>query len=388
MKKLLAALLCLSLALTAVGCGGVDDESGGAEQGDTQQTSAEDLNSSDGDSTSDNLLSDNSLSDNSQSDSSQSDSSQTDESTADSTADDSTDDGKTDGADAPIDEQTLTDRFYAQIEAVKNNDLEAFSEAFGADAYRELAKSSFLGDSEVSDSFGENVDAALDETMAELMQQMLDGYSEMYEQLDVQLSGPLKNIEWKSLDEADASLLGTDMPAQACLCYFSVHDDISDTDMPYNLTAIGGSGGYVLIFTPGEYSPAEQYADKTKLVRANSNAKTVYTCVIEFITEEEANGRDGNALADEITGEIDLTNINALSGRIKDVGEMLTERTGFEGQVYIICDRSDGDDGYGIYIQYRNDENSVIGQYPDLVPDNSCTAVWGKKFDTETADRT
>lgn len=380
MKKLLAALLCLSLALTAVGCGGVDDESGGAEQGDTQQTSAEDLNSSDGDSTSDNSLSDNS----------QSDSSQTDESTADSTADDSTDDGKTDGAaaDAPIDEQTLTDRFYAQLEAVENNDIEAFSEAFGADAYRELAKSSFLGDSEVSDSFGENVDAALDETMAELMQQMLDGYSEMYEQLDVQLSGPLKNIEWKSLDEEDASLLGTGMPAQAYLCYFSVHDDISDTDMPYNLTVIGGSGEYVLIFTSGEYSPAEQYADKTKLVRANSNAKTVYTCVIEFITEEEINGGDGSALADEITGEIDLTNINALSGRIKDVGEMLTERTGFEGQVYIICDRSDGDDGYGIYIQYRNDENSVIGQYPDLVPDNNCTAVWGKKFDTETADRT
>ena len=381
MKKLLAALLCLSLAFTAVGCGGVDAEGGGnddADESSTRQTSAADLNSSDSDG----------QSDSSQAEDSTAEDSTADESTAESTADDSTDDGKTDGADAPIDEQTLTDRFYAQLEAVENNDIEAFSEAFGADAYRELAKSSFLGDSEVSDSFGENVDAALDETMAELMQQMLDGYSEMYEQLDVQLSGPLKNIEWKSLDEADASLLGTGMPAQAYLCYFSVHDDISDTDMPYNLTAIGGSGGYVFIFTPGEYSPAEQYADKTKLVRANSNAKTVYTCVIEFITEEEINGGDGNALADEITGEIDLTNINALSGRIKDVGEMLTERTGFEGQVYIICDRSDGDDGYGIYIQYRNDENSVIGQYPDLVPDNSCTAVWGKKFDTETADRT
>ncbi len=355
MKKLSAFLTALVLCLTLAACGGVSDEPDDTAQSASSKAQTEKTEES---------TDDESVSESSEAESSEAESSSEDaeESTAEGTADSISDSqADTEGSDAPIDEQTLTDRFYAYFEAIETNDEEAFSEAIGFDVYLDSVKQLLPDEEDAADPA--------------LVGQLLDGYIEVYSQTDIEPNGALKNIKWEKVEpDQDEEALQIEYYD----CFFSVNDSISGEDIPFNASAMELDGEYFILFQPGEASSLGSYVEKSKITAANINAKTVYISVMEFVTEEEVNGGDVEALASEICGEIDMKNINALSGRIKDIGEMLTEWTGYEGYVYIMLDETADDVYHSIYVQYRDDENSAVGQYPEPVNSVDDPAVWGE----------
>ncbi|MBQ8107205.1 MAG: hypothetical protein IJ129_00475 [Ruminococcus sp.] len=126
------------------------------------------------------------------------------------------------------------------------------------------------------------------------------------------------------------------------------------------------------------WTPIGRYTYKSKLMSANSNAKTIYNALMTYIADTEA--ETGKTPAVE-SFELDFTEgSDSEVGRyiLHLCGDYITEGTAFIG----LTDSEYAWDNY--FIQYQKNSETPIGQYPSPISyDSSGNEVWGEFLDQE-----
>lgn len=118
------------------------------------------------------------------------------------------------------------------------------------------------------------------------------------------------------------------------------------------------------------------YVKKSRLKTANSNAKTAYNAVAEYIADAETKGYSKSALGlEDATGPDQFTvgtwldcgtMPNDVGDADKVVIQALIENGGEAGGVWICSASINGTDSFCVQWA-KTDEDAMVGQYPDAV---------------------
>lgn len=119
------------------------------------------------------------------------------------------------------------------------------------------------------------------------------------------------------------------------------------------------------------------YVKKSRLKAANTNAKTAYNAVSEFIIEQAAvkGMSQSDALAEYMAQPIDCTQVESgATDAREEVRSFLAQNGITAGKVWVDGVEINSNDSY--YVQWTGDENptadeSIVGQYPDPVSWNT-----------------
>lgn len=165
----------------------------------------------------------------------------------------------------------------------------------------------------------------------------------------------------------------------------SVKSPEDDLSLTYGVTVGKADGEWCLVgadmLTNSVLIPsAVEYADKAELKTANSNAKTAYNAVAEYVADQETMGIPMSESIAKLSGETDCrSGAPDNEARMAIYDALSANGPSYAGIVNVFMI----EDGYetSFVVQWRSDESSpVIGQYPDPVSWDDCNdgnVAWG-----------
>ena len=115
----------------------------------------------------------------------------------------------------------------------------------------------------------------------------------------------------------------------------------------------------------------DHYDEKASLKTANSNAKTAYNIVAEYLADMETQGYSPDEVLYEEGGEIDCTSVSYSNKLSEKISEYFSEYDS-GGMVYI------GTFEDGFFVQWKAySDSEVVGQYPNPNGDVNNQYTWG-----------
>lgn len=108
------------------------------------------------------------------------------------------------------------------------------------------------------------------------------------------------------------------------------------------------------------------YVKKSRLKTANSNAKTAYNAVAEYVADKETQGQAVSATISEFNTTINCTTPSAYTSGMKLVADALAENGDEAGYVYVGTATINGTSSYYVHwAKQAGDE--MVGQYPEAI---------------------
>lgn len=160
----------------------------------------------------------------------------------------------------------------------------------------------------------------------------------------------------------------------------------------YKMTLYGMYNGepdksyFYVYYVEGEGWKADSsmrtYVKQSSLKTANANAKTAYNAVFEYLYIDDRSPDD--VMLDIDFGEmsrdgLDLSGSAPAEPGAKAVYDLLRDDLKLdEGIVYIGV--SEGNERYPFFIQFKDEKNGVIGQYPNMITMDAAESVKYKEF--------
>lgn len=108
------------------------------------------------------------------------------------------------------------------------------------------------------------------------------------------------------------------------------------------------------------------YVKKSRLKTANSNAKTAYNAVAEYVADKETQGQAVSATIAEFNTTINCTTPASYTDGMKLVADALAENGDEAGYVYVNTATINGTSSY--YVHWaKKDADEMVGQYPEAI---------------------
>lgn len=108
------------------------------------------------------------------------------------------------------------------------------------------------------------------------------------------------------------------------------------------------------------------YVKKSRLKTANSNAKTAYNAVAEYVADKETQGQAVSATISEFNTTINCTTPSSYSNGMKLVADALAENGDEAGYVFVgTATINDTSSYYVHWAKQTGDE--MVGQYPEAI---------------------
>lgn len=244
--------------------------------------------------------------------------------------------------------------------AILNNDLNAFKKAVNTELISEIEDS--ISDSEIREEldqcrkgFDENniTSEVLSRDITKVyfsvkyLDDAPDGYNTVSEGEIGLLLGDENGDGGYALEFVIQDLDGEILVLFNGLTYLS-SDDIADADYEF-----------------------DHYDEKASLKTANSNAKTAYNIVAEYLADMETQGYSPDEVLYEEGGEIDCTSVSYSNKLSEKISEYFSEYDS-GGMVYI------GTFEDGFFVQWKAySDSEVVGQYPNPNGDVNNQYTWG-----------
>lgn len=108
------------------------------------------------------------------------------------------------------------------------------------------------------------------------------------------------------------------------------------------------------------------YVKKSRLKTANSNAKTAYNAVAEYVADKETQGQPVSATIAEFNTTINCTTPSSYSDGMKLVADALAENGDEAGYVYVNTATINDTSSYYVHWAKKVDDE-MVGQYPEAI---------------------
>lgn len=125
------------------------------------------------------------------------------------------------------------------------------------------------------------------------------------------------------------------------------------------------------------------YVKKSRLKSANSNAKTAYNAIAEYVADAEVKGSVEASILSNASGSYDAAAGSGASDVAGTIYDALADNGDAAGYVYIIYPQTLNNGTKTFVVQWATDTgDTIVGQYPDAIDWDKWSDAGGASFGT------